>query len=110
MNEPWNQKLFDEFRTVRDAMRDAKREKDHSQVITLGRRIVQIDQEMPGLGIALGIFMRDMGDAYVELGQKADAMVYYRGAVSAFKKAKKAKPDDWEKDIARLEKKMQGLA
>jgi hypothetical protein len=108
MNENFNQWI-----TLRDSQKTAKREKNYQTVIELSDKIISISKKSPDIGIMVAFFQRDIADAYMKLNDEKSAAKYCKLAIASFEKyrakAKLSKPDDFLSDIATLQKKLDKL-
>lgn len=109
MGDQWNAKLFDEFILLRDGLRVAKREKNYQHVLSLGQQILELDRSAKFLRIATPIFLKDMGNACVKLGDNTTAMKHFEDAIEKFATLK-GQSEDWQNEIDVIEKKLQKLA
>jgi tetratricopeptide (TPR) repeat protein len=81
MSDQWNDNLFDEFILLRDGLRAAKRDKNYQHVLSLGQQIIELDKSAQFLRIATPIFLKDMGNACVKLGDNTAAIKYFKDAI-----------------------------
>ena len=109
MSNQWNDKLFDEFILLRDSLRAAKRDKNYQHVLSLGQQIFELDKSAQFLQIATPIFLKDMGNACVKLGDNTTAMKYFKDAIEKFTKLK-GQSEDWKNEIDVIERKLEKLA
>lgn len=93
MSNQWNNKLFDEFILLRDGLRAAKRDKKYPQVLSLGLQILELDKSAKFLKIATPIFLKDMGNACIKLGDNAAAVKYFKDAIDKFTELKNQSND-----------------
>ena len=98
MKAQWNQKLFEEFIRLRDALRAAKKDKNYQNVILLGLKIIDLDKTAGFLKIAIPIFLKDMAEASIKLGDTTAAINYLTVAKEKFIE-QRLNPNDWQKDI-----------
>ncbi len=109
MSTKWSQELFDEFILLRDGLRAAKRDKNYQHVLSFGQQILELDKSAQFLRIATPIFLKDMGNACVKLGDNTAAMKYFKDAIEKFTKLK-GQSEDWKKEIDVIERKLEKLA
>ena len=109
MSDQWNAKFFDEFTLLRDGLRAAKRDKNYQHVLSLGQKILELDKSAKFLQIATPIFLKDMGNACVKLGDNATAVKYFKDALEKFIKLK-GQSEDWKNEIDGMERKLEKLA
>ncbi len=109
MDNLWNDSLFDEFILLRDELRAAKREKNYQHVLSLGQRILELDKSAQFLRIATPVFLKDMGNACIKLGDNTAAIKHFKDAIEKLTKLK-GQSEDWKKEIDVIEKKIEKLA
>ena len=110
MGTTYNQKEFNKWNTFRELLRTAKSEKDYYSIIEICSRILELSQANKWIGILDGLFYKELGNAYLKIGENQNAVTYFVKAKDFFiqyrKNNKLSKPDDWLKDIELLEKKI----
>lgn len=109
MSNQWNNKLFDKFITLRDGLRAAKREKNYQRVLSLGQQILELDKSATFLKIMTPIFLKDMGNACLKLGDTVTAVTYFKKAIEKFG-ALRAQSGDWQNDIDVIQRKLDRLS
>jgi tetratricopeptide (TPR) repeat protein len=108
MSDQWNDNLFDEFILLRDGLRAAKRDKNYQHVLSLGQQIIELNKSAQFLRIAPPIFLKDMGNACVKLGDNTAAIKYFKDAIEKLTKLK-GQSEDWKKEIDVIKKKLEKL-
>ena len=108
MTNQWNDKLFESFIQLRDALRAAKREKDYQRVLSIGLSILELDKSATFLKIATPLFQRDMAEACTKLGDITSAIQYLQAARAGFEERRNGS-SDWQRDIAQIDKKLAKL-
>src|SRR5665647_1907623 len=106
MSNQWNNKLFDEFIRLRDGLRAAKRDKNYQHVLSLGLQILELDKSAKFLKIATPIFLKDMGNACIRLGDNATAVRYFKDAIEKFTELK-GQSEDWQNAIDVIQRKLE---
>lgn len=105
---PWNEEIVEKFTELREAMRAAMRAKNYRDAIALGSEIVAMERPAAFLRIATQLFLRDMGRASLAIGDHEAAERYLVQARQKFVE-NKARPEDWEKDIAIIDRRLEKL-
>lgn len=108
MSNQWNSKQFDEFVCLRDQFRAAKRSKSYQNVLSIGLQILELDKTAKFIQIATSIFLKDMGDACLILGDKASAVKYFEIAIEKIAEGQ-VNMEDWQNQIDSIEKKLKKL-
>lgn len=108
MSDLWSNELFANFVRLRNALRAAKREKNHQQVLSLELSIIELDKTAGFLKIATPIFLKDMAEACIRLGDTTSAINYLMAARDKFKE-RQFQPQDWQKDIEVIDRKLEKL-
>lgn len=108
MSDQWNDKIFQDFIRLRDALRAAKKEKDYQRVLSLGLGILELDKTATFLKIAIPVFLKDMAEACIKLGDITSAIEYLIAAKAGFKE-RQTNPGDWQKDIEVIDRKLEKL-
>ena len=108
MSQAWNEKKFDEFIILRDELRLAKREKRYQDVIAFGIKIIEIDKNLKSLNICTPIFIKDMGTAFLRLGDIKSSLNCFVLARNEFIKYRES-DSEWQKDIDVLERKIKKI-
>lgn len=80
MSTKWNEEVFAEFIRLRNTLRAAKRDKNYQLVLSLGLSIIELDKTASFLGIATYIFLKDMAEASIKLGDMNAAIDYLLAA------------------------------
>lgn len=110
MNIEWNDVDFGTWKELRDRHKEAKKNKDCSQIIQLCQNIIELDSRAKFLEIFLPVFFVDMGNAYQKLDDTINALKYYEMAKNSFNRYRKSNKlcntNDWLNDIAKIEKKI----
>ena len=109
MSDQWNDELFKYFIQLRNTLRAAKKEKNYQHVLSLGLSILELDKTAGFLKIATPIFLKDVAEAYIRLGDTTSAVKYLMAAKDKFKE-QQMKPDDWQKDIEVIDRKLKKLS
>ena len=104
----WNNKIFDEFISLRYELRAAKRDKDYQQVLSIGQQILELDKSAKFLKIATPIFLKDMGNACIKLGDNASAVTYFKDAIKKFT-VLRTQSRDWQNEIDVIQRKLDKL-
>jgi hypothetical protein len=111
VTEIFDQKVLNEFISLRNRVRDAKRAKQYSEVIVLCVAVLEIDNRARFLKILTPLFLKHIGDAYLKLQEQTKALEFFTlardGYLNLRKTQKLNRPDDWLKDIEILEKKIE---
>lgn len=108
MSDQWNDKLFEDFIQLRNALRVAKKEKDYQRVLSFGLSILELDKTAIFLKIATPIFLKDMAEACIKLGDITSAVDYLMAAKAGLKERQR-NPGDWQKEIEVIDKKLEKL-
>lgn len=108
MNNQLDNKLFDEFILLRDRLRAANRDKDYQHVLFCGQQIIELDKSAKFLRIVTPIFLKDMGDACLRLGDTGNAVKYFIDAIEKYTELKH-QSEDWQNDINAIQKKLEKL-
>ncbi len=108
MSERWDNELFEQFVRLRDDLRAAKRVKDYQQVQQLGLNILELNKRAGFIKIFTPIFLKHIADASMRLNDSTTAIKYLKAAREAFKE-RQLSPDDWQKDIAMIDRKLEKL-
>lgn len=104
----WNPEAFAQFTQLRDALRAAKKSKNLQEVLALGSKIIDLDKAVPSLQIATGIVLKNMGEAASKLDDAAAAAAYWTAARAKFIEMRQ-QPNDWQKDIEAIDRKLEKL-
>jgi hypothetical protein len=108
MDDQWNENIFQDFILLRDALRVAKREKNYQRIISLGLDILELNKTAAFLKIATPVFLKDMSEAYIKLGDVTSAIKYLIEAKTGFQNLEVSSAD-WKKDIEMIDKKIEKL-
>lgn len=108
MSTKWNQEVFTEFIRLRDALRTAKRDKNHRLVLSLGLSIIELDKTAEFLKIATYIFLKDMAEASIKLEDKNTAVGYLVAAQEKLHELREHS-EEWQKIINVIDKKLTKL-
>ena len=108
MNDQWNDGMFRDFIRLRDALRAAKKEKNYQHVLSVGLSILELDKAAGFLKIATPIFLKDMAEACIKLGDTTTAVEYLMAAKDKFKEQQR-KPAEWQKDIEVIDRRLEKL-
>ncbi len=106
MNVKWDQKLFDKFVHLRDALRKAKRDKNYQLVLSLGLSIIELDKTASFLKIATFVFLKDMAEASIKLDDTNTAINYLQAAKNELEQKNTV---DWQGQIDIIERKINKL-
>ncbi|OHD19692.1 MAG: hypothetical protein A2086_01650 [Spirochaetes bacterium GWD1_27_9] len=113
MNNNWNDELFNEWLSLREKFRKAKKDKNYNEVIKICENIIILDKNAKFIKIMVPLFQKEIGNAHLKLGNNKDAKGYYNLAIEGFKLYRKEKSlknsNDWLKDIDLLENKLKKL-
>ncbi|MDR0472358.1 MAG: hypothetical protein LBH43_01620 [Treponema sp.] len=107
-----NMKIWNKLREI---FKNAKKEKDYNKIIEIGKTIIDFDSYAKDIGVFTPLFEKDIADAYLKLGQKDEAIVHFQSAIKGYKADQKERAGKWkqngtwQKDIDRLEAKVQKL-
>ena len=103
-------KHFEQWLKLRDCHRFAKREKDYRKVINTGKDILKLSKKSPEIRIVDALFLHDIADAHIKLGNKQFAIKYLKEAIRAFEiyraTSRLRSSDDFLIDVERLKKKL----
>lgn len=108
MNDQWNDEVFREFIRLRDALRAAKKEKNYQHVRSLGMSILDLDKRAGFLKIATHVFLKDMAEACIKLGDTTPAVEHLMAAMNKLKEQQK-NPTEWQKDIEAINRRLEKL-
>lgn len=108
MNDQWNDAVFREFTRLRDALRAAKKEKDYQHVLSFGMSILDLDKRAGFLKIATHVFLKDMAEACIKLGDTTPATEYLVAALNKLKE-QQTNPAEWQKDIDAINRRLEKL-
>lgn len=108
MNDQWNDEVFQEFIRFRDALRAAKREKNYQRVLSFGMSILELDKRGSFLKIATHVFLKDMAEACIKLGDTTLAVEYLVAAMNKLKDQQR-NPSEWQKDIEIINRRLEKL-
>lgn len=108
MSNQWSNKLFEEFIHLRGELRAAKRNKNYQHVLSVGQQILELDKSAKFLKIATPIFLKDMGNACIRLGDNATAVKYFKDAIEKFTELK-GQSDNWQNDIDVIQRRLKKL-
>jgi tetratricopeptide (TPR) repeat protein len=108
MSDQWNRTLFYEFTRLRDQSRAAKKEKNYQEVLSSGTKIIELDKNAKFIGIVTAIFLKDMGNACIKLGDHTAAVKYLLAAKAKFVEQTND-PGCWKRDIELIEKTVRKL-
>jgi hypothetical protein len=108
MSDEWNWTLFSEFVRLRSQLRTAEKEKNYQEVLWLGMKIIELDKNAKFIGIVTAIFLRDMGNACVKLGDGAAAVKYLLAAKEKFIEQDND-PAHWRRDIELIDRTVRKL-
>ncbi|MFZ6872879.1 hypothetical protein ACO0LF_12505 [Undibacterium sp. Di27W] len=106
MTEKWDQALFEEFIRLRDTLRIAKKGKDYLSVVSVGIEIIELDKSAQFLKIATPIFLKEMGEASIKLGDISSAVKYFTFAKEQLTLMNSV-TEDWQKQIELINKKLE---
>ena len=113
MEITYNQKEFNKWNNLRDLLRTAKSDKDYHSIIEICTKILELSHSNKWIGILDGLFYKELGNAYLKIGENQNAITNFLKAKDFFilyrKNNKLSKPDDWLKDIELLEKKIEKI-
>lgn len=109
MSNQWNNQLFDEFIRLRDGLRAAKRDKNYQHVLSIGQQILELDKSAKFLKIATPLFLKDMGNACIRIGDNATAMTYFKDAIVKFSELRE-QSGNWQNDIDVIQRKLDKLS
>ena len=108
MSGKFDQKVFEQWLSLRETLKVEKRDKNYSQIIKVSLQILDLDRKAKFIGIMVPIFLKEIGNAYLKLGNVSSAIEYLQLAKDGLAKyratEKLSHPDDWLKDINSLEK------
>jgi tetratricopeptide (TPR) repeat protein len=105
----WNEKKFDKWQQLREKFRNAKRNKDYQSIINTVNEIIELDKNAKFIGIAIHIFEKEIGNAYLKINDTTSALEHFKKAVSEIKEEQAKQPGSWMKDIERLKAKIARL-
>ncbi|MCA3928937.1 hypothetical protein [Vibrio vulnificus] len=109
-----DQSKFNEWQTLRSALKVAKKEKNLAKIIDICDEIIALDQQAPFIQIMTPLFHKEKGTACLKLGYESEALNSFElskaGFVDYRKNNQLSTSDDWLKDIAALEKKIAKLS
>ena len=108
MSDQWDDRLFQDFIRLRDALRAAKKAKEYRRVLSLGLSILELDKTATFLRIATPVFLKDMAEACIGLSDITSAIGYLIAARSGLKE-RQVNPGDWRKDIEVIDRKLEKL-
>lgn len=108
MNDQWNDEVFREFIRLRDAVRAAKKEKNYQHVLSFGMSILDLDKRAGFLKIATHLFLKDMAEACIKLGDTTPAAEYLVAAMNKLKE-QQTNPTEWQKDIETISRRLEKL-
>jgi tetratricopeptide (TPR) repeat protein len=103
--DDWSDRKFNKWLKLRDAVREAKSEKNYQKVIDKANEVLKLDAEAKFIGIFVPIFQKDIADAYLKLNKIEEAIQHYKNAIAGYK-SEHEKNNGWLKDIERLETKV----
>lgn len=109
MADHWDQKAFNEFLKLRDELKEAKRAKNHLDIIAMCDAILELEKRAKFIQIFTPLFHKELGSAYMSLNELQKAADHFDLAKAGyFEQRTKSlnKPDDWLKDIGICEKKL----
>jgi hypothetical protein len=86
MNGQWNEEIFRDFIQLRDALRAAKKEKNYQHVLSFGLNILELDKRAGFLKIATHVFLKDMAEACIKLGDTTTAVEYLIAVTARIRK------------------------
>ena len=104
---------FEQFILLRDSFREVKAARQFEEVIRLGTVILAFANEKPDLRISKWAFRKDMGEAYLKLGDNASALSCFELVMEDYQlglmKSHEWHKAGWEKSIAVLTRKIERL-
>jgi hypothetical protein len=108
MNNKFDQKLFDEWLSLRKQLAEAKHSKNHENIIKLCLAILSLNDRAKFIKIMTPLFYKEIANSYLKLNDYANALHYLETARDDFIAYRQNNnldnPDDWLKDINTLEK------
>lgn len=108
MNDKWDEKLFNEFISLRNNWRNAKRNKDYVQIIESCEMILALDERAKFIGIMTPKFYKEIGNAYFKLNEFQNALCSFQIAKEQFINYRRdhnlSNSDDWLTEINSLDK------
>jgi hypothetical protein len=108
MNDQWNEEIFREFIQLRDALQAAKKEKNYQHVLSFGLNILELDKRAGFLKIATYVFLKDMAEACIKLGDITSAIEYLIASKDKLKEQQR-NPTEWQKDIEAINRRLEKL-
>lgn len=108
MSDEWNWTVFNEFIKLRSQLRTAEKENNYQEVLSLGTKIIELDKNAKFIGIVTAIFLKDMGHACVNLGDRAAAVKYLLAAKEKFI-GQNNDPAHWRRDIELIDRTIRKL-
>ncbi|MCK4881879.1 MAG: hypothetical protein KAS92_02515 [Candidatus Omnitrophica bacterium] len=113
MKSKWDDSLFNAWLKLREAFRNAKKDKNYNNIIQIGLDILKLDKTAKFIGIMTPLFNKDIANSYLKINDNENALKYYKLSLNGFIEYRKNntlnKPTDWLKDIEILEKKINKL-
>lgn len=95
--------------SLKNEIETARSCEDHQGVVDASIQILDIASHHPELRIAEFIFLRKIAKAYEKIGNKQNALHYFRQSLDAAKQLEKKDPIDLSKEILALENKIKHL-
>ncbi len=112
-NNKLNEKLFNKWITLREQYRYSKKDKDYNTIISISEQIIELDKTAKFIKIMVPLFHKDIGEANMKKGNTEEGKKSFQLAVDGFKQYRNDnrlnKPDDWLKDIEKLERKIKKI-
>jgi hypothetical protein len=113
MGKDWDQRLFDEWLSLREQFRDAKRNKEYVKTIDLCMAILALNKRAKFIRVMTPLFHKEIGNAYLRLTDYPNALRHLQNAKDDFVEYRKNNelrhPDDWLKDISSLERRIRKI-
>jgi len=113
MSDKWNWKQFYRFTELRNQLRNAKRDKNYHEVLSLGRQILDLEKTAKFIQIIPALFLKEIGNAYLKLNDTTSAIEYLQLAKDSLVEYRRTaalnQPTDFLRDIEALEGKIARL-
>lgn len=114
MSEPWNDKAFKQWLTLRDRVESRRRAKDWKGVIKSCQEVLDLAAVQPSLGILPALFSKKMAEAYEKTGDVNLAITALHRAKDGLEALRAtgniAKPTDWLDEIGKIDRRILKLA